>query len=152
MENRDYDESRFSVERIFFMNNQKNSNIFLWVGILLGITSTLLYVIFHLRDSKKDIGSAFVSKYINIPQENQPAEIIQELIKAPRPKIIKKDNLKTIVGIGPAIENLLNENGIFTFNDLSKKTVEDLKKILLMKNFRLANPGSWVEQANNLSK
>ena len=134
------------------MNNQKNSKIFLWVGILLGIASSILYIIFNLRDSKKDIGSAFVSKYIHIPQEDKPAEMVQELKKAQRPNIKKKDNLKTIIGIGPAIENLLNEYGIFTFKELGKKTVEDLKEILLKKNFRLADPSTWAEQADNLSK
>ena len=134
------------------MINQKNSKIFLWIGILFGITSSFLYIIFLLRDDKKDIGSAFISKYINIPQDNKPEETIKQENKVIKSKKIRKDNLKTINGIGPAIELLLNENGIFSFDDLIAMRIEDLKKILLTKNFRLADPSTWIEQAIQLSK
>jgi|AutmiccommuBRH23_1029490.scaffolds.fasta_scaffold00483_15 predicted flap endonuclease-1-like 5' DNA nuclease len=134
------------------MINQKKSKIFLWIGILLGITSSILYFIFRLRDNKKDLGSAFISKYINIHQDNTPEEKIKQENKVILSKEIRKDNLKTINGIGPAIELLLNKNGIFTFDDLRAMGIEDLKKILLTKNFRLADPSTWVEQAIQLSK
>ena len=66
----------------------------------------------------------------------------------------EKDDLKKINGIGAFIEIKLNKIGIYTYNQISKFSKEDIVTITeLIKFF----PGrierdSWVEQAKNLTK
>jgi predicted flap endonuclease-1-like 5' DNA nuclease len=61
----------------------------------------------------------------------------------------KPDDLTIIEGIGPKINALLNENGIYTFAQLAATTVERLRSILSSggPRFSIANPTSWAEQA-----
>lgn len=65
-----------------------------------------------------------------------------------------EDNLKQIEGIGPKIEQLLKNDGIKTFEALSKAKTERLKEIL--KNggdrFRMHDPGTWPRQAKMAAK
>lgn len=67
--------------------------------------------------------------------------------KAPKPD--KIDDLKIVEGIGPKIEKLCNNAGIWTFAQLAATSVEALQKILddAGSNYRIANPGTWPRQA-----
>jgi len=61
----------------------------------------------------------------------------------------RKDDLKSIKGIGPALEKRLNDTGIYTFTDLAQLTPEELEA-------RLGNPkrvatADLIEQAKELS-
>ncbi|MCP4419097.1 MAG: hypothetical protein GY805_20980 [Chloroflexi bacterium] len=58
------------------------------------------------------------------------------------------DNLKRIEGIGPKIEGILHEAGIFTFSDLGATSVSQLEKIVREDaGIRIAFPKTWPEQA-----
>jgi len=58
------------------------------------------------------------------------------------------DDLKIIEGIGPSISGLLRESGIATFRQLAETSVERLDEILTSAQLRrLADPGTWPEQA-----
>jgi large subunit ribosomal protein L27 len=61
-----------------------------------------------------------------------------------------KDDLKKIEGIGPKIESLLNEAGIFTFASLAGSDVEKLKEILEAagSRYRIHDPNTWTKQAS----
>jgi predicted flap endonuclease-1-like 5' DNA nuclease len=61
----------------------------------------------------------------------------------------KKNDLEIIEGIGPKIAELLNENGIHTFAELSEASFATLNLILEQggERFKLANPNTWAEQA-----
>ncbi|MBM4207920.1 MAG: hypothetical protein FJ190_07820 [Gammaproteobacteria bacterium] len=61
----------------------------------------------------------------------------------------KHNDLEIIEGIGPKIAELLNNNGIHTFAQLSNTTVNTINAILEKggERFQLANPGTWPEQA-----
>ena len=49
---------------------------------------------------------------------------------APRkPRVVKKDDLKLISGVGPVIERRLNKIGITTFKQISKFTRADIKRV-----------------------
>jgi len=61
----------------------------------------------------------------------------------------RKDDLKLINGIGPALEKRLNDTGIYTFADLVQLTPEELEA-------RLGNPrrvatADLIEQAKELA-
>ncbi len=59
------------------------------------------------------------------------------------------DDLTIVEGIGPAIQRLLNENGVHTFTQLAGKTVEELQEILRTggERFRNHHPHTWGRQA-----
>jgi len=131
------------------MKNQK-SRIFLWIGIIVGVTSTLFF--FHYKISNKNTKnfSTILSKYIKIPSVERNSELKdseEELALE-----VSQDDLKLIKGIGLAIEALLNKNNIFTFSELSGTSVADLQKMLEEKNLRLANPDTWPSQAKQFIK
>jgi len=58
------------------------------------------------------------------------------------------DDLKVIEGIGPKIAGLLNEHGISSYQQLAATPLEQLDELLSgAKLRRLADPGTWPEQA-----
>jgi len=61
----------------------------------------------------------------------------------------KNDDLKKIEGIGPKIEELLNDNAIRTFKDLRKSDRDTLKSFLdnTGSRFKMHEPQSWPHQA-----
>ena len=62
----------------------------------------------------------------------------------------KKDDLKKIEGIGPAIEKLLNAEGIVTFAGLSATASDKIKDILVAAGSRFGfhDPATWPHQAS----
>ena len=68
-------------------------------------------------------------------------------------KSVKEDDLKIIEGIGPKIAELFQAEGINTWKDLSKTTVEKCQEILKKAGNRYAinNPGTWPRQAKLLA-
>ena len=63
--------------------------------------------------------------------------------------VSKPDDLKIVEGIGPKIEELCNNIGIFTWKQLSETSVERLQEILNAagKRYQIHNPATWAEQA-----
>ena len=61
----------------------------------------------------------------------------------------KKDNLTLIEGIGPKIEELINQAGISTFDGLAATSVTRLREILdtAGNRFQTHNPETWPQQA-----
>ncbi len=59
------------------------------------------------------------------------------------------DDLKKIEGIGPKIEKLCNEIGVWTFEALAKTSVERLQAMLEAAgpSFRISEPSTWPQQA-----
>jgi len=62
---------------------------------------------------------------------------------------IKPDDLKKIEGIGPKIEEHLNNGGISTFAELAMASFEQLKEILdnAGPRYRMHDPSTWPQQA-----
>ncbi len=73
----------------------------------------------------------------------------KEKITLPSGKKIVKDDLKIVEGIGPKIEGLLNDAGIFTWNDLANAATEKVQAILddAGSRYRMHNPATWAKQA-----
>ncbi len=66
---------------------------------------------------------------------------------------LAKDDLKVINGIGPKMENLLNEAGIYTYFQLSNAAIKDLTPILEAAGprFKTQNPADWKKEAKKLA-
>ncbi|MDZ7877975.1 MAG: hypothetical protein U5L45_09905 [Saprospiraceae bacterium] len=60
------------------------------------------------------------------------------------------DDLKRIEGVGPKIEELLNEAGIYKFEQVASTSVERIRAILdkAGSRFRMHDPESWAAQAD----
>lgn len=65
------------------------------------------------------------------------------------PKVTKKDDLKVVEGIGPKIEGLCHNAGIYTFADLASAAVDTLKGILTAagSRYQMHDPTTWPEQS-----
>jgi predicted flap endonuclease-1-like 5' DNA nuclease len=61
----------------------------------------------------------------------------------------KKDDLKIVEGIGPKIEELFNNAGIYTFAQLASTSVEKMKSILdaAGPRFQIHDPATWADQS-----
>ena len=70
------------------------------------------------------------------------------------PSDIQKDDLKKIEGIGPKIQSILNEGGIYSYSDLSHAKFSKLKSILTDAEgqFSSHDPSTWAEQAELASE
>jgi chromosome segregation ATPase len=64
------------------------------------------------------------------------------------------DDLKRIEGVGPKIEELLNEAGIYKFDQLATTSVDRIRAILdkAGARFRMHDPESWAAQADMAQK
>lgn len=60
-----------------------------------------------------------------------------------------KDNLKKVEGIGPKIQEHLNNDGIWSFAQLAASSIERLQKVLdnAGPHYRMHNPKTWPKQA-----
>ena len=63
--------------------------------------------------------------------------------------VVVKDDLTKVEGIGKKIEALLYKNKIYSYKQLSKTTITNLKAILESggSKFSMHNPGTWPKQA-----
>lgn len=109
-----------------------------WVLILLAIILLLFLLWWLLGRSKKAETPAEPAS----PAYAAPAPVGPEPV-AP----VKPDDLKVIEGIGPKISGLLQAAGIATFRQLAEADPQRLQKILDDADLRLADPGTWKEQA-----
>ncbi len=75
-----------------------------------------------------------------------PAAIPVEAVKSAE-IVVVPDDLKIIEGIGPKVNSLLNDAGIFTFSQLAETEESKIREILDQAGLRLLNPASWAEQA-----
>ncbi len=57
------------------------------------------------------------------------------------------DDLKIVEGIGPKIEEILNDKGINTWKELARADVKSLEKILEDNGLQFHNPTTWPRQA-----
>ena len=69
-----------------------------------------------------------------------------------RPAQDTPDDLKRIEGIGPKLEEFLNDAGIHTFQGLASADAADLQKRLDAAGLQMMDPKGWIEQAKLAAK
>jgi len=74
---------------------------------------------------------------------------VTETVATPIPVKKDPDNLKVVEGIGPKIEQLLNNSGIKTYEDLASARLDDLQMVLTKagSRFTMHDPKTWSRQA-----
>lgn len=92
------------------------------------------------QKSKTLEATAPVPSVANVPVTN--------LVAVPVTPVVP-DDLKIVEGIGPKIEQLLNEEGILTFAQLATTAPERIKEILHAAGprFQIHNPSTWPQQS-----
>lgn len=100
-----------------------------------------------LDDCKK---SKVVVKTAPAPTETPVITPASFAAIAPEPVVpVVPDDLKIVEGIGPKIEGLLNNEGIFTFAQLAATAPERIKEILdaAGPRFQMHDPTTWPKQS-----
>jgi predicted flap endonuclease-1-like 5' DNA nuclease len=129
-------------------------------GLLYGWFIKVAFDRIYRENELEDIRNenASLKEYIRILESKlQPKSLELKSVKSaapqpdPPPAENRKDDLKTIRGIGPAIEKKLNNAGILTFAALSRLSVSELETILGNAR-RLAQEGDLISQAKKLAK
>lgn len=89
------------------------------------------------------------SPMVAAAEEAVEAEPAAEKKKAASKKEPKLNDLKIIEGVGPKIEQLLNEGGINTWEELAEAPIERLKEILdaAGSRYQIHDPSTWPAQA-----
>jgi predicted flap endonuclease-1-like 5' DNA nuclease len=96
-----------------------------------------------VKEAAEQSADVAEARNATVPEETQVAEVAsRETSQAPA-----GDDLKVVEGIGPKIEAILKEAGIYTFRDLANTSLERLYQVLHAANLRMADPGTWAEQA-----
>ena len=99
------------------------------------------------KNSRDEVSSALIEKEVSTEQKDVGAK--PTLLSAPREG--GKDNLQLIKGVGNVLEKLLNDTGIYHFDQIANLTKEEVKWL----DNSMAFPGriereKWVEQAKEL--
>ncbi len=89
------------------------------------------------------------ARVVASPPGAPPAAAVSQSRATAAPALEEKDDLKEIRGIGPFLEKILNENGVYTYRQIARFTDADVdelsKKIGTFKN-RIRRD-NWIEQA-----
>lgn len=138
----------------------------LWIWIVGGLVIAALGVIWTLYEEKKKEQrstslpappAATGRAALVVPAEDVTRPIPQPAIITPAGAVettapAEPDNLKQVVGIGPKIMQVLNDHGIFTFEQLASTEVTFLKALVEAQGWHMADPTSWPEQARWLAE
>ncbi|MDB4161018.1 hypothetical protein N9772_01455 [Bacteroidia bacterium] len=83
-------------------------------------------------------------------KETTPVPVLTDaIVTAISGPVSTKDDLKKIGGVGPKIQELLNADGILSYDDVATATVARIKGILITAgpNYAVHDPTTWGEQA-----
>jgi predicted flap endonuclease-1-like 5' DNA nuclease len=116
-----------------------------WVWLIIIILAVLLiwYLWRWFTRPKSTRGQSAVPP---IKADAPAVRAAETVIPAPATPI-KADDLTIIEGIGPKIASVLQAAGIITFTQLAEADTAHLDNILINAGLRLADPGTWPEQA-----
>ena len=107
------------------------------------------------RKTKVTVSSNIEAKDINtgdstsVDLSGLAAAAVPAPFAAAASKEVKKDDLKVVEGIGPKIEQLCHEIGIYTFAQLADTPASKLKEMLdaAGSRFQIHDPTTWPQQA-----
>lgn len=73
-------------------------------------------------------------------------------IEIPQPSERRRDPLIDINGIGPAYERKLFDAGVYTFEDLTALTPEQVRAIISPQRWQEIDPAAWIAEARQLAE
>lgn len=108
------------------------------------------HMIPHRRKLRPGYGYVeYVPEVVQAPVYIRQTPSYHAPVRSQTPVYSTKDDLQVIEGIGPKIEVLLNGQGIYTWRELAKTPLENLKRILERagSQFQSHDPRTWADQA-----
>lgn len=140
------------------------------LGAVLAVGGVVAGVVYRNRSAETDVDltwSSTPAEASAVPPAPPEVEAtpptpqlgVADLARAPAPDLaageavigrrLATDDLKVVEGIGPKIEQLLNDNGVHTWQDLAVTDVDRLHTILTAagSRYRMHDPSSWPRQA-----
>jgi predicted flap endonuclease-1-like 5' DNA nuclease len=125
------------------------------LGVFFGFLAKWLYDFVYWRE-RYNHRLAEAATPIPVPAVKvAPAPVLPAPVARPKRAAkapVAADDLKTIKGIGPAIERKLNAAGIRTFAQLGALKTDDLRAILGKSIERLADEADLLKQARRLAR
>ncbi|MFN4145936.1 MAG: hypothetical protein ACK4GN_08950 [Runella sp.] len=122
-----------------------------WQHLLMLIVSAVLGYIIGYRSRKSEIEGleAELASLETSVDDCLKSKKVVVAAAAPVVTPVVPDDLKVVEGIGPKIEELFNNAGIWTFAQLAATSPERLRDILVAggSRFQIHDPGTWPEQA-----
>ncbi|MCU0339103.1 MAG: hypothetical protein MUE30_04410 [Spirosomaceae bacterium] len=124
-----------------------------WQHILMLVVAAVLGYIIGYRSRKsqiEDLEATLGSLDGDLDDCLQSKKVAMSARMAATPVVPPTpDDLKVVEGIGPVIEKLFNNAGIWTFAQLANTAPERLREILLAggTRFQIHDPGTWPDQA-----
>ena len=129
-------------------------------GWLVKFTIDRIYRDHEIDDIKNE--NAFLKEHIQsletrLKSKSHEEPSVKRNVTQPRPQsrsvqtATKRDDLKIIKGIGPAIEKKLKDAGINTFAEMARLTTGELESIL-GNSKRLQSAGNLITQAKKLAQ
>jgi large subunit ribosomal protein L21 len=115
-----------------------------WMLAIIGVPMLALLIWLWLRRRAKEETPPITPMRIDITTPFSPTETPEPTAEESPPT---PDDLKRINGIGPRISSVLQSAGIWTFAQLAKTDIAQLKNILKDAGVR-ANPSTWPKQAS----
>ncbi|MCB8980134.1 MAG: hypothetical protein H6657_22205 [Ardenticatenaceae bacterium] len=128
-----------------------------WIPVVIGIILLLVFLWGLNRnnipqgepahaDDHHDAGHS--DAHAHHEPEAHVESVAERSTAVPIAEAVAPDDLKIIEGIGPKIEGILHEAGIFTFAALAAASVDHLEQIVREDaGIRVAFPDTWPEQA-----
>lgn len=154
--------NNWSVQDAIPLKKQKDGSFATALALKSGATYEFRYLIDQQRwvndwNADEYVPTPFnvENSVITIPAEETALEApVKKAVKAEKPVAAKagdtaKDDLTKIEGIGPKIAELLQNDGIVTFADLSVAPIEKLQATLTKagSRFKMHDPSTWAQQA-----
>lgn len=133
-------------------NTRPSSSPFpIWsLGLLLGF---ILVVLWKRLMEQQQVQAPYAgASPTKITLEDVGSETPAVPAPEPPPAPVKKDDLRKIEGVGPKVQERLNEAGILTFSQLGRASQKKLKGILEAAGYGYMDPGAWAEQARLAAK
>jgi predicted flap endonuclease-1-like 5' DNA nuclease len=81
-----------------------------------------------------------------------PVEEVEPVAMGSGPVAPHRDDLKMIKGVGPQIEKKLNTAGVYTFDQMSRLTTEQMQAILGVSKRNVQNTDNLINQAKKFAK
>jgi predicted flap endonuclease-1-like 5' DNA nuclease len=128
--------SLFGLAFAGFFSFYQLSSVPWWIWLLLVIVLIILVYLIISGSGKKEA-----------PAIEAPPAAKVEPEPEPEPVVITPDDLTKVEGIGPKINQFLQDAGIQTFAQLAEYDMEQLDKMLDEAKLRLADPTTWADQA-----
>jgi len=131
---------RWIIDKIFLENNVR----------MLANENDLLRQRIQALEAPREVQNRPVQRPAPAPLPVEEVEPVAAMGSGPIPP--HRDDLKMIKGVGPQIEKKLNAAGVYTFDQMSRLTTEQMQAILGVSRRNVQNTDNLITQAKKFAE